>query len=370
MPVIAFPAGNLHVGPLELHPYISTTEKYTDNIYFEPKGKDNDYITAITPGIELLLPFRMHKFSIEHNSTITRYTQYKDENTSDFYSTGSLDFNFGDQLALQLTKRYSKDHEPLGTSATGDIERYESDKNTAIMTYHLADISKVEIEFSGETWDFSSSSFRNRDEWAVSGYIYYKVLPKTSAFLEYNRMDVDYKNTSSDLNNKADSAGLGLRWEFTESSRGIIKGGYLWKDYEGQTKKDYDTWVASIDLNHDFTDYTGISIKDKREVRETKLEGTRYVVSSETFAELNHRFFTKVSGSIHGYHSAEKFSNAVGTETTERNDITIAGGAGLKYDFREWMELVFDYIHTERNSNIDENDYDDNSYIFTLNLIL
>ena len=129
-------------------------------------------------------------------------------------------------------------------------------------------MSKVQLDYTTTEWDFRSSSYRERNESLISGYLYYRILPKTSAFLEYDRRNIDYDTFSNFTDNKSDSALLGLKWGINERSQGVIKGGYAWKDFDSASKEDYDTWTLSVDLGHRFTDYTALSLVNKRIVKE------------------------------------------------------------------------------------------------------
>ena len=169
---------------------------------------------------------------------------------------------------MQLQSTHTNDHEPRSSSHTGIIEKYESDAFTASFSYQLADVSKVQLDYTTTEWDFRSSSYRERNESLISGYLYYRILPKTSAFLEYDRRNIDYDTFSNFTDNKSDSALLGLKWGINERSQGVIKGGYAWKDFDSASKEDYDTWTLSVDLGHRFTDYTALSLVNKRIVKE------------------------------------------------------------------------------------------------------
>lgn len=370
VPGLARGEGNLHIGPLEIHPYVSAKETYSNNIYSTVNQEKRDYITITTPGLRLQLPFRAHQLMLDYNAVLTRYAKYDAENSTDHNANGLLDFKLGSLLGLKLQDAYGKNHEPRGASSTGFIERYETNTATASATYQLAEISKVQIDYAKSTWDYKRSNFRNRDEDVMSGYIYYRFLPKTSAFLEYDHKYVDYDIMSRNLNNNVDSALLGLTWEITERSKGTIKGGYLWKDFALASKKDYQTWTASIDLNYDFSDYTSLMLVGQRQVNEPSLSGTRFLVSTGGYAEFTHKFVEKLSAILHGSYGVDKFSEAVPPATIIRRDKTVTGGGGLNYLMKDWLKFGIDYTHKDKDSNMDASDYEENSYTLSISFAL
>lgn len=370
VPGLASGEGNLHIGALELHPYLLTKETYSDNVYSTSTDTKHDYFTTITPGLRLQLPFREHLLGAEYNKVFTKYARYEHENTIDHNANAFAAFKFGSLVGLKLLDIYAKGHEPRGSSSTGFIEKYHTNVATASATYKLADVSKIQLDYTKTRWGFESSQFRDRHEGLVSAYIYYRFLPKTSAFVEYDHKKVDFEQATTNLDNKTDSGLFGLLWEITEKSKGTIKAGYLRKNFEVSSNKDFKTWTASADLNHEFSDYTSVKLVGQRIVNETTLQGVRYTTTTGAYGEFIHKLTYKISAVLRGSYGVDKFSDSVAPETKLRRDLTTSGGIGLKYAMRDWIEFTLDYNHKKRNSNIDVNDYHENLYTFAINIAL
>ncbi|MDP3029169.1 MAG: outer membrane beta-barrel protein [Deltaproteobacteria bacterium] len=370
IPEFAMAEGNLHIGALELHPYLTLKETYSDNIYSTATEEKHDYITTIIPGMRLQFPFRAHQLALEYNVVLNEYKKYDEENITNHNANALLDFKFGRRLGLKLSDVYARGHEPRGSSSTGLIEKYKTNAAAASATYQMADVSMVQLDYAKTTYNFITSQFRDRDEDLISAYIYYRFLPKTSVFLEYDYKSVNFDPISDDLDNKVDSGFLGLTWEITEKSKGTIKGGYLWKDFDVQSGGDLETWTASIDLDHRFTDYTSIRLIGQRMVNESNLQGTKYIITTGAYAEFTHRFIAKLAAIVRGSYGKDDFSDVVPPETRVRKDRTAVAGIGLKYFIQNWLAIAVDYNHRDRNSNINVNDYTENSYTFTINFAL
>lgn len=369
IPGLARAEGNMRIGRLELHPYLSVSEKYSDNVYATSSDNVSDYITTTIPGIRLQFPFRAHLIGLEYNTEIVNYANNSTENTSDQNLNGLMDFKLGSLVGLKLTEVYAKGHEPRGVSSTGFIERYETNVASASATYQLANISKIRIDYSKSAWKFDTSNFRDREEGLLSSYLYYRLLPKTSAFIEYDRNQIDYSR-SGDLNNTDDSALMGLTWEITERSKGTLKGGYLWKKYDQSSNNNFETWTASIDLNHDFSDYDSLLFVGQRVVNERSLQFTRYFVTTGVNAEYTHRFVRRLASVVRGSYGEDTYSDAIAPDTTIRRDITTSAGIGMKYLTRNWLDTSIDYNRRNRDSNMDGFGYKENSYTISINMSL
>lgn len=371
IPVVSRGEGNIHFGQLQVHPFVSLSETYNDNIYSTASDKKSDYIATTTPGISLLFPYRVHRLSLEYNAVIRNYNDHTEENTTDQNAKADLDLKIGSFLGLKLNDAYSKGHEPRGSSSTGTIEKYETNQASVSATYQLTDRSKVQLDYSRTAWSFKTSDFRDRDEDLVSGYVYYRFLPKTSAFLEYDYKTVDYRSTGGNiLDNKVQSGLMGLTWEMSEISKGTLKGGYLKKEYDSSLVNGVTTWAASLDLNFDFSDYTNLKMMGQRSVNEASLKQTRYFTTTGGYLELSHKFYRRLAASIRGSYGEDEFSDAVAPETKARVDVTTTGGVGLKYFMRDWLEFALDYNRADRDSNLDANDYQINSYTTTVKMAL
>jgi hypothetical protein len=361
-------AGNIHFGQLELHPFVSLREIFSDNIYYTSTEEKRDSITETTPGIKMQLPMRMHRFEAEYHAVDRRYDTYRGEATTDHHAKGLLDLKFGSFFGLTAHGAFDKGHEPRSESSTGFIEVFRKTTGAASATYQLTGRSKVQIEYTKTAWNFMTSNFRDRDEGLVSGYVYYRFLPKTSVFVEYDHKSVDYIQQGSLLDNSMDTAYLGLTWEMTARSKGTIKAGRTSKDFQDSAIDDFTVWSWSIDLDHKFTEETSMILVGGRYVNETNAFGTAYYLTTGLYGEFGHKFMSKTAFLLRGSYGKDTFSNAVPPATIVREDKTDMVGAGLKYFANDRLNLGVDYNKRTRTSNIPVNDYVETQYGLSMNM--
>jgi hypothetical protein len=370
LPAPAFSAGNLHFGALEIHPYVSVHETYDDNIFAVAKDTTNDWITTITPGIKLALPIQRQTFTAEYNAVINRYSSYSSEDTTDHNARVLADFKLGSLFGLALSDTYAKGHEPRVSSTSGQIEKFEKNAPSVTATYQLADRSKIQLDYTRTSWDFMLSEYRSREEDLVSAYFYYRFMPKTSAFIEYDWKNVGYDQKTNGLDSRVHSGFLGLTWEMTASTRGTVKGGYLQKKFDDASKEEYGTWGASADINHAFSDDASLKITAMRDVNESSALGTNYFVTTGAFAEYTHKLTYKISAVVRTSYGVDDYSNAIAPDTEARCDKTFLGGVGLKYQMQDWLEFALDYNYRDRKSNLPVNDLRQNTYSLAVNFAL
>lgn len=373
LPFQAGAAGNLRYGTLEIHPYVFLKETYNDNIYATPADTQSDWITTITPGIKLFLPVRMHQFTVEYNAVINRYKDFTSENTTDHKVSAAADLKIGSFFGLKLSDTYVKGHEARDFSRIGIIEKYETNAASLSGSYQLAGRSKVQLDYTRTTWKFETDVFRSRDEDLIAAYLFYRFLPKTSAFVEYDFKKIGYNEQANGLDNldsKVNSVFLGLAWDIAANTKGTVKGGYHRKEFAAPGVSGVSTWGTSIDVHHAFSDYTFIKVIGQRAINEAELFGTSHYVTTGASAEFTHKFTYKISGVVGASYSVDDFSNAIPPDTTVRSDRTMLLGVGLRYQFKEWLGFALNYNYRERNSNIDFYDAAENTYSFAINFAL
>lgn len=372
--VFLFPAlssaeeARINFGGLEVHPYLVMKERYTDNVYATSTQQRQDTVTTTVPGLKLQWPVRMHYLEAEYNTVLERYDTYAGDNTQDQTLRGLARFNILSDITLQAKDDYLRGHEPRGSSSTGFIEKFNTNAAAGSIEYKLADISKIEAVYTATKKEYLSSKFRNRNERLIEGYVYFKFLPKTSGFVEYEKNIFNFDDDAPNLDNTATSWLGGVKWEVSEQLKGTIKGGYHWKRFNNPTMTNYDTWVASLDINHAFSDYTSIKLLGERKVNETNLLTANFFQTTGGLAELSH-FFTRTLGvTLSGSYGRDKYTYQSAPRDLAREDVAVTGGIGFKYMPSDMLEAALNYGHRTRNSTQNAFDYDENSYFVTLNL--
>jgi len=361
--------GNIRIGQMEIHPYLSLKEVFSDNIYSTSTLQKSDSITVTTPGVKLLWPFGMHRLEAEYSVVDSRYSKYQGEDTTDHHAKGLLGLQFGSYVSLTASGAFDKGHEPRGSSASGFVEEFRTNTGAVSAVYQLANRSKVQLDYTKTAWNFMTSNYRDRDEGLVAGYLYYRFLPKTSAFIEYDRKTVDFTLATTPLDNTMDSLLLGLTWEIDGRSKGTVKIGRTSKDFVDTAVKDFSVLSWSVDLNHKFSEETSVTVVGQRQVNETNAFGTAYFITTGAYGELKHGFMSKMALLMRGSYGTDRFSNAVPPETITREDKTTMVGAGLRYAMKDWLEFGADYNKKNRNSNINPNDYQETQYILSANMV-
>ncbi|MEJ2201222.1 MAG: outer membrane beta-barrel protein, partial [Desulfuromonadaceae bacterium] len=220
-----------------------------------------------------------------------------------------------------------------------------------------ADYSYFKLKYESDR-----NVFRERSDNAFALYAFYKVLPKTSVFVEYEYVDVDYdQNILSD--SKEQHYFGGLDWKVTAKSRGRIKVGYGVKDFDRRGASNRNDLILEVQVDHRFTRKTSMYCKVSRRTEETDLETTQGVLSDNFQLGYTQNLTAKLTASIKATYIHDRYNKdlTIGTQTDRRRDDYYSVDLVFGYSPREWLNLGVGYVYSDRNSNFSTFDYESNT---------
>ena len=350
----------IQVGPAIVHPSLALKETYSDNVYYTEKNTTNDFITTILPSVTLNLPFRMHELSLGASAEFLRYADNTDLNVSPYEVFVLGDFTIGDRVQVKVGDTYRHAAESPLESPNGSADMYNDNAAALSVKYAFVDVAQVQLDYTKSMLDYPESAYRTRDEDLVSVFLYYRVLPVTSAFLEYDFKNVAY-DTSTENDNVVQNGHLGATWEISEFSKGTAKIGYQAKNYADASQEDYATWTASVDLLHQLSDAASARLLGQRAVNEGKDPGVRYYTTSGVYVDFTYRFLDRLAGQLEVSYGVDDFSDPPSGKSLVRKDTTARAGLGAKYSFNGWLDVSAGYAYLVRDSNYAKNDATANS---------
>ncbi len=363
--VTVLTAGESHAmraGSFEITPFIAVTERYTDNVFCTNTDVKSDFSTVITPGIELVFPRFKRNYHIDflYQGDFERFNTFTSENADNHKVQGLFDVAFPVGMELHLKDLFLRTHDPRGVNISPELDFYKSNLFSASAAYSFADRFKVQADYNNYVLDYEAerNNFRNRTDNSLAGYIYYRFMPKTSAFVEYEYVITDFRE-SDDLDNKQYNIYGGITWEVTGKTKGTVKGGYGKTDFNDPTVEGFKSWIMGVAIDHNFTSRHSIKITGSRSMNDTNFLGANFFVTTTLSAEYLQRLTGKISAKANVGYSIDSYRGEI-----PRDDHTWQAGAGLVYEFKRWLLTEAGYSYTNRNSNIDDFTYENNTVFF------
>ena len=232
---VFFGHGNVLADSDDLVLSLGAKEEYLDNIFFDPDGKVDDFITTLSAGLEARKRTERLKAGLKGLLDAVLYVDNNDLNNLDQFYEGYAEyqvserFSIGGEASYKDDSRPDRDVEETGLILGTDVrrtQRYEGE-----VGYELTELSDVSLGYIYRKEDFDD---RNNDDYdAHSAVAQWKhdlgqwlVGTRGRATLEYSRYNYRFTRTDNY------SATLGLEKELSELYNFYIDLGGRYSKYE------------------------------------------------------------------------------------------------------------------------------------------
>lgn len=383
-----------------LHPYLSLEGGFTDNLYNVDSDRTDSFLTRISPGIWFTLPRKRiipititpHNASpgglqleIDDYEGTDRYQLYalagadlfyyaddSDADTEDFTLEGMGRYNLAGGLSFQLLDRYSLGHDGFGVGSSTDDNLREFENNLLMVTadWDITEKVRFKVDYSNFnlTYDDNINAFLERQDDAIDLYAYYKYSVKTSLFLQYRYVIVEY-DSATEKDNTQDYYYAGVRWDTTDKLSLLFKAGLQYKEYDDETPdySDSDNFVVDLQALYRITEKTEMLLDfyRKNEESDSTIASERVVFGAQF--GYSQRVTDKVTGKLRFTYENADYSQLV---ASDREDDTYIIRPSVEYLFKEWLMAELAYSYEVRDSSEEVFDYQTNTILFSLNFAL
>ncbi len=268
-------------------------------------------------------------------------------------------YNFGFPLSLEISDQYNIKSE-INDNGLGEFfDEYQDNVFSIVTSYAPSPKFKIRLDYSHYSvkFDKNRNEFRDRKDNSVSAYVFYKFMPKTSVFVEYERSNIDYDNRSDDDSDE-DRYFAGIDWEISAKSKGRVKAGYLEKESDRNDTIDEADLALEVQVQYAISPKSSLSFNGYQKYHETNLADSIFIKTRGFSAAYLLRFTQKWSGALNStiIHETYEGSDLNGT-VDERRDNVYGIGPSIKFDAKKWLVFEGGFHYTKRNSNYDIYDY-------------
>jgi hypothetical protein len=362
VPVLPFEpgTGNLRLGPVRVHPFLGVAELYDDNLFLQPRDTKDDFITVVSPGLTFHLPVGRHDFTVGYRADFLEFARFSHENTVRHDGKvgllgkypGGLSWYAQDE-ALRTNERPNTEQEPL-------IERTQNNA-TVGAEYAFADRWAAGVDYYNTIYDYGNQqplpdgtrrdygTQLNRMEQLVTTDLYYLIQPKTALLAEYGYGKINFASdvTAADRDSTVYLGRAGVRGEITSKLTALAKLGYQQLDFDNHARKNFEGFVASVDLVYLPRERTKIDLLVDRStpVASFVSQGDAFFVSNSVTLTIQQMLGDRMRGFVSGTFANNSY------EQSSRSDDYYAGAVGLNYQIREYLGVSAAYLYARRNSS-------------------
>jgi len=374
----------LRAGPFRVHPFLGAAEIYTDNVFRTKSNRQHDFVHIVSPGLQVQLPFAgPHQAVIDYRATQRFSQRFSSNNVLRQDLTGQVLLDFPGGLKFNLQGGYTKGFVLRGSAV--DIQALEPTKwNTKTFFGQAETIGSqlgIRLRVGVTDWNYENNNQApTRDRLSSRGdfTVFGSIAPKTFVLL-----NVGVTRQLYDRNTQLDSANYrvssGLRWRATGKTRGEIRIGYSFLNFDhasvtqpaGSLLSSGGTRSQNLriagNLNWQATARSSIGVRPFRTIRQSGVFNTS--TFTQTGIRLNARYAIGTRTTLNGnfQYSNNNFTNDAGNQTSQnRIDNRLGGSLGVTYKAVRWLGITGRYQYQQRSSTIDSFEFYANTLMVSI----
>ncbi len=363
--VQAVEPATIKAGIFDVVPVLSLDQRYDDNIFSQPEDEKESWVTVLTPSVTAQADLGTVAVELGYQHTAGFYESSSDDNFNDDKVNGLVSWELNHRNQLDVSATYNDAHEDRGSGFTQgagalSIEEpdtfeeltydakytFGSETSTGRLVLNLTDYSK---EYTNHR---DSTRGRDRDDLTAGATFYWRVGGATDVLLEAKQTDIDYVKDPAVVVGDFDTLDstttkylVGVTWEATAKTTGIVKVGQAKKDFDDNDRNDFSgsSWEAEVQWSP--LTYSTLSLNTSREPRETN--GVGSFIDAETYGvSWQHSWTNRLSSNVYYNFSDEVYKGAA----AKREDEITSYGLRVDYNMRRWLDLGFSVGYSEKDS--------------------
>jgi hypothetical protein len=392
-----------------LTPRLYLEEQYDDNLFLSETDEKDDWITTISPGVDLKYETPTELLDLDYELRRSMYSDFSELDFTAHRGRAEARKDFGSSLSAGITEVFIQSEDPIELTGIPTFERpsirrgrrnrYTRNIVEPDLTFRFGEDRSLRVAYSNNILRNKRDDIADQDANTIDGTLSYRFNIHHGAELFYQHVDQSYDKTIPPEPPR-DFDGDEVRGRYTYFLDPItsVFGEYRYyhRDFERQTAGyvDYEVHVPSLGFsrrileNLTVTASGGYALRDAKNrkdeetfygrgdliARFNRLTADLYAetgfdedfISAESlgFNEFwragfsgSYRLRERLTATGYLYYEEDDFVDL------NREDKLWSARAGLSYRVLRWLFLSFDYEYNKRDSNIPFESYTDNRYL-------
>ena len=368
----------IDLGAFELVPTLTTTVGFNDNVTRSNDEGIDSWFSTVTPRFTLVNNFGLNSLRFGYQLSRGDYFSSSADDYTDHFLFASLDYELNSRHRIKSSIDFEDGHDDRGARYSigrGDeLSSPDEFKESEVdFTYSYGAISaqaRLDLNLNYRDLDYKRDTeeylIRDRTYSELGGTFYYNIGAATDLLFETTITDVEYAFSTSDATSfdSVETAYLiGAQWQSTASTSGYAKIGYQDKDFDAAGRESFSgtTWQAGVVWEP--LERATFILDTVNQARETNGDGN-FIRRKDVSLQWRHEWLQRLR---------TQAGVAVGTDDYEgsgRSDDVQDLSFAVTYEFRRWLTFNLGYTYSERDSNRDVIDYDQNIYRLTAKVTL
>jgi hypothetical protein len=367
----------VRAGSFLISPRLGLQELYNDNIFATDRDTTDDFITLVSPRVDVVSDWTKHAFDLYAKAAIGRHADQTGEDFEDFSvgTNGRLDIT--QRANLRAGVSYDRLHEGRGSPddvlRRGDLPPVEPtifDVGSVFLTYQqtrgpfLLESGGVVDRLAYDnvrTEDGGIITNDDRDRSIIAGSLKmgYEFIPGYTAFA---RGAVDYRLYDNlDAFNRVDRSSngylieVGTDLDVTAVLFGNVAIGYRSQDYDDPSFPTIGDVAGRASLTWNPTGLTTVSASITREIIETTVSGSAAIFETVGRVALDHELLRNLLLQAAVSVSDDDYQDI------DRSDTYVRAGFGANYLMNRYIRLDLSYEYLSLGTNAQEEEFTTNT---------
>lgn len=352
---------------VKINAELSIAERYSDNIYLTDRDEVDDFITQLSPELELEAALTTRsRVNFTYSGIFEHYNEA--DNFRSDHHFGDLNFQFESlkessfKLGINFENGATQPYSTEDESADFWLTEIYTD-----LEWRVTPITSLGAGYQHIVQSFDEDRYQ-RDDF-VRDNIHLNVLHtrsrKLPLLLEYRlekQVNDSIEPDSDELISHAVLAGC--RWRPERRLSGTFELGYFWSRFN-QTDV-FDGWMIDADLLYHISSFTDIEISANRKTRISEYadrDTLDYNIFSAFGLTLSDHRFDPLELSVAGTYENRDFRQ-INAETDGREDNLYRFSIQSDYQLKKWWALSVDYSYRINQSDMISQEYQENTIQF------
>lgn len=347
-----------------LIPGLALKEELSDNIFLDVASPRTDFITTLTPSLDVSGANERRKLNLSAGVNWLKYADNTELDSVDYFARSGFDFQLDPRLAISLGAGYVRDSRPDRIDLNGLTLKSGSDRQN----YHLSgNFALSEKSSSTVSYAYSNESFDNAG--AVATTVHTVTAGQDYSLDRYLRQaklmgNFSYSRNLTDISLVDNyTVSLGLTKKIDELWNVSLNGGGRFTrsefDVGNSTLRDDDQgWIGKLSVNYN-GEKTNVSLTFNHDITTASgRSGTTEWTGVST--SLNERFTRELSGFFRlGYSWNRSARNQFSAQAIDEKHLNVS--CGLRYDFSKYLflegnyhfnNIYYDHLSSQANQNV------------------
>jgi polysaccharide biosynthesis protein VpsM len=351
--------------PLFLTPYVGLAAGRDDNLFLSKDNPKSSTLIVTSPGFRIDARGPGLVFQSRFQSQLGRYTESRDDDYVDFTTNNQLDVALSRRSFFRFGFDFIRGHDPRGSTdrtISNHPDKYQLVSPNATYAFGAPGApGRVELYWTDGYKTYmnnrATTTSGDRDTRDLGAAFYWRVMPKTYVLLDVRDTDIHYRASSSIFSSEEKRYYVGVTWDATAATTGTFKAGRLKKEFDSGLPSFSGTgWEGQITWSP--RTYSTLDFYTARTANEQTGLGD-FILSDIYGVSWNHAWTSVLSTGVNVRRQRDEYQGF------NRTDESTTLGFKVGYKFRRWLTLGAEYTHTNRDSNLNNFEFDKNLYLLT-----